>query len=495
MQAVQHASFSQVLRLYIKTEKWSISMTDTGKSIKQTVRDTYASIGRGESRSCCGDSSTPVSIQLGYTKERLEGLPEGADLGLGCGNPIESASINKGETVLDLGSGAGIDCFIAAGEVGVEGKVIGVDMTAEMIEKARNNAEKAGIKNVEFMLGDIESLPVDDNSVDAVISNCVINLSPDKQAVYNEAFRVLKPGGRLSVSDILARVPLPDELKRDEKLVAGCIGGAVTVEELYPVIAKAGFIDISIKPKYNSDAIISEWQPGDNIEAYVFSAYISAKKPVFPNEEKPVGSKEYFESVAGDWDEMRRGFFPESVRDAAYKAAAVREGHIAADIGAGTGFITEGLLKLGLKVIAVDQSPAMLGRMKTKFGENEKIEYQTGEAERLPIPDGSVDAAFANMYLHHVQSPADAIKEMARILKPGGVLVITDLDKHNHEFLVTEQHDRWMGFEQMDIKSWFGDAGLHSVTVDCVGDDCCAASETTQDRAKVSIFIAVGRRS
>jgi arsenite methyltransferase len=470
-------------------------MTDTGKSIKQTVRDTYASIGRGESSSCCGDSSTPVSIMLGYTKERLKSLPEGADLGLGCGNPIESASINKGETVLDLGSGAGIDCFIAAGEVGVEGKVIGVDMTAEMIEKARNNAEKAGIKNVEFMLGDIESLPVDDNSVDVVISNCVINLSPDKQAVYNEAFRVLKPGGRLSVSDILARVPLPDEIKRDEKLVAGCIGGAVTVEELYPVIAKAGFVDISIKPKYNSDAIISEWQPGDNIEAYVFSAPISAKKPVFSNEEKPVGSKEYFESVAGDWDEMRRGFFPESVRDAAYKAADIRKGQIAADIGAGTGFITEGLLSRGVTVIAVDQSPAMLDHMKKKFGNDGTVEYLTGDSSNLPIADGSVNAVFANMYLHHVESPPDAIKEMARILKPGGVLVITDLDRHNHEFLVTEQHDRWMGFDREEVRGWFEDAGLRNVHIDCVGDDCCAASETTQDKAKVSIFIAVGKRS
>ncbi len=249
------------------------------KDPKKFIRETYASISRGESRSCCGDGAGTVSVELGYTKEKLDGIPEGADLGLGCGNPIAMASMKRGETVLDLGSGAGFDCFIAAREVGNEGKVIGVDMTQEMVDKARENAKKAGIKNVEFHLGEIEKLPVDDNSVDVVISNCVVNLSDDKQAVFNEAFRVLKPGGRLTISDILARIPFPDEIKKNERFIAGCVGGAVTVEELYPIIERAGFTNISIRPKDNSDEIVSGWQPGSNIEDFIFSAYISASKP------------------------------------------------------------------------------------------------------------------------------------------------------------------------------------------------------------------------
>jgi arsenite methyltransferase len=254
-------------------------MSKNKNNHKKSIRETYAAISRGNERSCCGDLSAPVSIHLGYTKGQLESLPEGADLGLGCGNPIEIASVKKDEVVLDLGSGAGFDCFIAAREVGDEGKVIGVDMTPEMIEKALRNAVNAGFKNVEFRPGEIENLPLDDNSVDVVISNCVVNLAADKQAVYSEAYRVLKPGGRLAISDILARVPLPDAVKENERLIAGCVGGAVTVEDLFPMIESAGFTDISITPKNNSDEIISGWKPGANIEQLIYSAYISAKKP------------------------------------------------------------------------------------------------------------------------------------------------------------------------------------------------------------------------
>lgn len=254
-------------------------MTVKAKSTKQAIRETYASIGCGESSSCCGDTPYPVSIRLGYSREQLKDLPQGADLGLGCGNPVELASIRRGETVIDLGSGAGFDCFIAAREVGEEGKVIGVDMTPEMIEKARRNAERTGNGNVEFRLGEIENLPVEEASVDVVISNCVVNLSTDKQAVYNEVFRVLKPGGKLAIFDILAHKPLPKRMKQNEKLIAGCVGGAVTADELYPLIEKTGFANISIKPKTNSDEIISGWEPGGNVEDYIFSAYISALKP------------------------------------------------------------------------------------------------------------------------------------------------------------------------------------------------------------------------
>lgn len=463
--------------------------------LKKTVRELYGTIGQENERSCCGSFDPEnIILKLGYSPGILTDIPEGANLGLGCGNPVGIASVKKGETVLDLGSGAGFDCFIAAREVGEDGKVIGVDMTPEMIERARQNARKAGIDNVEFYKGEIENLPVENNSVDVVISNCVINLSVDKQAVYNETFRVLKLGGRIAISDILARMPLPDKLKKDEKLVAGCVGGAISVGELYTIIERAGFTDISITAKSNSDDIITGWQPGDSIEDYIFSAYISASKPATIEKDNPMSSKGYFENIAHEWDEMRQNFFPESVREIAYKAADIKPGQVAADIGAGTGFITEGLLHRDVKVIAVDQSPAMLGRMKTKFGAEGNVAYLTGDSSTLPIANESVDAVFANMYLHHVESPPDAIKEMVRILKPGGVLIITDLDKHNHEFLVTEQHDRWMGFEREDVKSWFGEAGLRQVNVDCVGDNCCARSKTAEDEANVSIFIAAGKK-
>ena len=249
-------------------------------NVKETVRNVYSSISRGANQSCCGSSNADLATsRLGYSPEIINDIPDGANLGLGCGNPIELASIKGGETVLDLGSGAGFDCFIAAREVGESVKVIGVDMTPGMIEKARENARKAGIENVEFRLGEIEHLPAADNSIDIVISNCVVNLAEDKEAVYREVFRVLKPGGRLAISDILAKIPLPDEVKQDSELVAGCIGGAITASELRPFIEKAGFTDISISSKNNSDDIVSGWQPGSNIAELVFSAYISARKP------------------------------------------------------------------------------------------------------------------------------------------------------------------------------------------------------------------------
>lgn len=463
--------------------------------LKKTVRELYGSIGQGNERSCCGSFDPEnIILKLGYSPDILTDIPEGANLGLGCGNPVGIASVKKGETVLDLGSGAGFDCIIAAREVGEDGKVIGVDMTPEMLEKARGNVRKAGIQNVEFHQGEIEKLPLEDNFVDVVISNCVVNISTDKQAVYREAFRVLKPGGRIAISDILAHLPLPDELQKDEKLVAGCIGGAISVEKLYAILVKAGFTDISIVPKNNSDDIISGWQPGDSIEDYIFSAYISALKPATIEKDNPMSSKEYFENIAHEWDEMRQNFFPESVREVAYKAADIKPGQVAADIGAGTGFITEGLLYRDVKVIAVDQSSAMLDRMKAKFGADGNVTYLTGDSLNIPIANETVNAVFANMYLHHVESPPDAIRELVRILKPGGVLIITDLDKHSHDFLVTEQHDRWMGFEREKVISWFEEAGLRQVNVDCVGDDCCARSKTADDEAKVSIFIAAGRK-
>jgi SAM-dependent methyltransferase len=230
---------------------------------------------------CSGPARSPNerSNALGYTLEELAFLPEGANLGLGCGNPHAIASIRPGETVLDLGSGAGIDAFLAAKATGGQGIVIGVDMTPEMISKAWSNAEKADVRNVEFRLGEIENLPVANNSVDVIISNCVINLSPEKWRVYAEAFRVLKPGGRIAVSDIVLTAALPEELQNDLFLYTGCMAGASSLPDIDAYLAHAGFNDIRISPKDESRNYIREWVPGGNIADYVVSATIEAIKP------------------------------------------------------------------------------------------------------------------------------------------------------------------------------------------------------------------------
>jgi len=236
--------------------------------------------------SCCGGGSevTPenLSALMGYSKQDLVSVPEGANMGLGCGNPVALASLKAGETVVDLGSGGGFDCFLAAKQVGETGKVIGVDMTPDMLSKARDNAEKMQAKNVEFRLGEIEHLPVADNSTDIIMSNCVINLSPDKLSVYRDAFRILKPGGRLAISDIVATAPLPAEVQKDLALVSACVGGAATIDDTVDMLKEAGFENIKITPKDESRKLISEWAPGEskNIGDYVVSAYIEAVKPI-----------------------------------------------------------------------------------------------------------------------------------------------------------------------------------------------------------------------
>jgi SAM-dependent methyltransferase len=258
--------------------------------IRRAVRENYGKIAATaqtgcacSGSSCCGSVETvpagDISLALGYTPEELRAVPDGANLGLGCGNPQAIAALQPGETVLDLGSGAGFDCFLAAGAVGDKGRVIGVDMTPEMIDRARRNARKSGLTNVEFRLGELENLPLADGMVDVILSNCVINLSPEKERVFAEAYRVLKPGGRLAVSDVVATAALPDSLRKDMAAHTACIAGASSIEELEGILERTGFKHIRITPKDESRAFIREWMPGSRVEDYVVSANIEAVKP------------------------------------------------------------------------------------------------------------------------------------------------------------------------------------------------------------------------
>jgi ubiquinone/menaquinone biosynthesis C-methylase UbiE len=215
---------------------------------------------------------------MGYSDDELTSVPEGANMGLGCGNPQAIAALKPGETVLDLGSGAGFDSFLAARQVGEGGKVIGVDMTPDMISKARENARKGSYDNVQFRLGEIEHLPVADGCVDVIISNCVINLSTDKPAVFRESYRALKPGGRLAISDVVATAQLPEEIKNDLKLYSACVSGASTIFDLESVLADCGFTEIKIEPKDVSREFIREWSTEIPLEEYVQSATIEARK-------------------------------------------------------------------------------------------------------------------------------------------------------------------------------------------------------------------------
>ena len=283
--------------------------TKDKEKIRQAVRENYGNIAKSVSmvpgigaatpccgptqsktatdpqESCCGPqqvSNDQLNALMGYTQQDLASVPEGANMGLGCGNPVALASLKPGETVVDLGAGGGFDCFLAAKQVGDSGKVIGVDMTPDMLTTARMNAEKIGSKNVEFRLGEIEHLPVADNSVDIIMSNCVINLSPDKLKVYRDAYRVLKPGGRLAIADIVTTAPLPEKIRENMALVTACVGGAATIEDTKAMLQEAGYVEIKVEPKDRSRELIQAWDPqkSDNAADYVVSAYIEAVKPI-----------------------------------------------------------------------------------------------------------------------------------------------------------------------------------------------------------------------
>ncbi|HEY1817753.1 MAG TPA: arsenite methyltransferase [Kofleriaceae bacterium] len=255
-------------------------MTEVNADETRTVvREHYAKVSRGETGcapGCCAAMPSDQSRLLGYSADEVGMVPDGADMGLGCGNPNAIASLRPGETVLDLGAGGGFDCFLAARAVGPTGKVIGVDMTPDMVGLARGNARKVNATNVEFRLGEIEHLPVADGSIDAILSNCVINLSPDKQSVFDDAFRVLRVGGRLAISDVVAIAPIPDALKTDAAAVCGCIGGAASLDEVRAMLGRAGFKSIEITISPNSKQIVDSWMPG--VSEYIASVTIEARR-------------------------------------------------------------------------------------------------------------------------------------------------------------------------------------------------------------------------
>ena len=257
--------------------------------LKELVRARYGGIATGTvtdgsapPASCCATAPDAVmdakAREMGYSADDLAAVPEGANLGLGCGNPQAIAAMQPGEVIVDLGSGAGFDCLLAAPQVGPTGRVIGVDMTHEMLAKARANATKVGAANVEFRLGEIEHLPIADSTADVIISNCVVNLVPDKAQVFREAFRVLKPGGRVAISDVVNIAPLPDDLRTDPALVCGCVSGAIPAERVEELLRAAGFVDVTVTVKPDSRELVAAWAPGLGIEKCVASAIIEARK-------------------------------------------------------------------------------------------------------------------------------------------------------------------------------------------------------------------------
>jgi len=261
--------------------------------IRANVRESYAKVALklDSTQGCCTPAPScrnpkdnqnvsieEISQKMGYTKEELASIPNGANMGLSCGNPQAIADLKPGEIVVDLGSGGGFDCFLAAPKVGKYGRVIGIDMTPEMISKARRNAEKPGYEQVEFRLGEIEHMPVADHTADIIISNCVINLSPNKPQVFKEAYRILKTNGRLAISDVVLTAALPESYLSDINLYSGCVSGAISIEEYEALLKDAGFTTITIIPKDESKEFIREWEPHYDLENYIVSAIIQAVK-------------------------------------------------------------------------------------------------------------------------------------------------------------------------------------------------------------------------
>lgn len=264
------------------------------EKVQKIVREAYGKIAQGRKEGCgcapCGPDITEFAKSVGYSEDELQVIPEEANLALSCGNPTALASLQEGEVVLDLGSGAGFDCFLAATKVGQHGKVIGVDMTPEMVDKAKDNARKNRVKNIDFRLGEIENLPVEDNSIDVIISNCVINLSADKLKVFQEIYRVLSPGGRIAISDIALLRELPNKIRESIDAYVGCVGGAILVDEYKRIVEASGLKDVSMTIKGSSacndsntkdpigKAILHSLDENESLEGYVVSVYVEGHK-------------------------------------------------------------------------------------------------------------------------------------------------------------------------------------------------------------------------
>jgi len=274
------------------------------EKIRKMVREGYSNIAKTEKQNCGCNCGENVSENMGYTRKDLDSVSKGANLDLGCGNPVALSNLKKGEIVVDLGSGGGLDCFLAAKKVGLKGKIIGIDMTAEMIDKARTNCKIGGYKNVEFRLGEIENLPVADKTADVIISNCVINLSPNKKRVFNESYRILKPGGRLLISDIVLQNNLPKSIKQDIQAYIGCVSGAELKQKYIELIKKAGFNQITIISqtyfpvkqmfsKTTSETLRKELKDNySKLDKTVISVKISAKKPNLDSKQIQVNNNE-----------------------------------------------------------------------------------------------------------------------------------------------------------------------------------------------------------
>lgn len=518
-------------------------------SIREAVREHYAAAARQAQKrarsSCCSSSGSDCgcSSPALYDLKLLQEIPEGAALAsLGCGNPLLLAELQPGETVLDLGSGGGIDVLLSARRVGPAGKAYGLDMTDEMLELARANARQAGATNVEFLKGHIEAIPLPDATVDVIISNCVINLSADKGAVFGEAHRVLRPGGRLAVADIVVQGPsLSEDLQRALGLWSACLSGALTETDYRAGLQAAGFVDIEIVELYEAGPEDLPEEIRRDVgslsileDTRIISAAIKARKPgssgagsegcgctgrasrdpVAASGEglqasccgaggaqsdspdagerpTPAGVRAYFERVAGEWDDLRQGFFTDAVRDEVLRWVQPDPSARIADIGCGTGFLSAAFAPQVAEVHAVDASVAMLDQARANLAAFGNVRYHPSDGMRVPLPDESVDAAVANMYLHHTPDPQQTIAEMVRILRPGGRLVITDLDEHTEGWMREVMADVWLGFARDDVHAWLERAGLQEVAVECPGQTCCSA-RPAGGRASISIFLASG---
>jgi len=473
-------------------------MANDSLEIHEAVRDRYGrlalAIQTQESVSCCDAvTSTCCADSIDLYASDTRWLPETVSgLSLGCGDPLALSRLQPGQTVLDLGSGGGIDCFMAARMVGPDGLVIGVDMTPEMIDRANENKNKVGLNNVSFRLGQIESLPVESESVDVIISNCVINLSPDKTAVFREAFRVLKPGGKLAVSDMVTIGQFSAAERADLSAWSECVSGAEDVAAYVTAVRAAGFTEISVREKGRPDTELSMIGDGAG-PARLFSAQITAVKPESLREDLFSASNVYFAEVAEEWDTLRSGFFTEEMRDAAIARAQLPLHAVVADIGTGTGFVLQGLLGRAETLVGFDSSPEMLARARLNLDGQDQVTMRLAQGTTLPADDGSFDAVFANMYLHHAPDPAAAIREMARILKPGGKLVITDLDRHDQEWMRAAMADQWLGFERDDVRGWYLDAGLGEIDIDCA-EGTCDCSTPSAEAIALGIFVAIARK-